>query len=40
VFEQTIPPKLTAYRDRVKQRPAMTKALEKSEAIAKAAQEE
>ncbi|WP_153914216.1 glutathione S-transferase family protein [Shewanella sp. TC10] len=40
VFEQTIPSKLTAYRDRVKQRPAMTRALEKSEAIAKAAQEE
>ncbi|WP_282166309.1 glutathione S-transferase family protein [Shewanella japonica] len=40
VFEQTIPPKLAAYRDRVKQRPAMTSALEKSEQIAKAAQEE
>ncbi|EDQ01185.1 glutathione S-transferase family protein [Shewanella benthica] len=28
-FEQTIPPKLAAYRDRVSKRPAMVKALEK-----------
>ena len=38
VFDQTIPPKLLAYRDRLKLRPALTSALEKTEAIAKAAQ--
>lgn len=38
VFEQTIPPKLAAYRDRLQQRPALMSALNKTEAIAKAAQ--
>jgi glutathione S-transferase len=38
VFEQAIPPKLAAYRDRLQQRPALVSALNKTEAIAKAAQ--
>ncbi|ABE54029.1 glutathione S-transferase-like protein [Shewanella denitrificans OS217] len=40
VFEQTIPAKLAAYRDRLQQRPALISALKKTEAIAKAAQAE
>jgi glutathione S-transferase len=40
VFEQTIPPKLAAYRDRLQLRPALNAALNKTEAIAKAAQEQ
>jgi glutathione S-transferase len=40
VFEQSIPPKLVAYRDRLQQRPALSSALNKTEAIAKAAQSE
>ncbi|MFV7772026.1 glutathione S-transferase family protein [Shewanella marisflavi] len=34
VFEQQIPPKLAAFRDRMKSRPALARALEKTEAIA------
>jgi len=34
VFEQTLPPKLTAFRDRLQTRPALAKALAKTEAIA------
>jgi glutathione S-transferase len=37
-FEQTIPPKLMAFRERLKQRPALEQALVKTEAIAKATQ--
>jgi glutathione S-transferase len=40
VFEQSIPPKLAAYRDRLQLRPALISALNKTEAIAKAAQSE
>jgi glutathione S-transferase len=40
VFEQKIPPKLAAYRDRLQQRPALVSALNNTEAIAKAAQAE
>ncbi|QBF82049.1 glutathione S-transferase family protein [Shewanella maritima] len=37
VFEQDLPPKLTALRDRLQHRPALASALQKTEAIAKAA---
>lgn len=37
-FEQTIPPKLTAYRDRLAKRPALQAVLAKTQAIADAAQ--
>jgi len=37
-FKQTIPPKLSAFRQRLKQRPALAQALAKTEAIAKARQ--
>ncbi|MBB1269101.1 glutathione S-transferase family protein [Shewanella sp. SR44-3] len=40
VFEQKIPPKLAAYRDRLQLRPALVSALKKTEAMAKAAQAE
>ncbi|MGE6567583.1 glutathione S-transferase family protein [Shewanella vesiculosa] len=33
-FEQTLPPKLMAFRDRLKQRPALANALAKTEALA------
>jgi glutathione S-transferase len=39
-FEQTIPPKLTAYRDRLMTRAALQSALAKTEPVAKAAQEQ
>ncbi|KIO38011.1 glutathione S-transferase family protein [Shewanella sp. cp20] len=34
VFEQSIPPKLAAFRDRMQRRPALASALEKTEAVA------
>ncbi|MDI3431447.1 glutathione binding-like protein [Aeromonas sp. V90_14] len=37
-FEQTIPPKLAAYRDRLAKRPALQAVLAKTQAIADAAQ--
>lgn len=40
VFEQTIPPKLAAYRDRLKQRPSLNSVLAKTEAIAEKAKAE
>ncbi|QYK12116.1 glutathione S-transferase family protein [Shewanella rhizosphaerae] len=39
VFEQQIPPKLAAFRDRMKTRPALIRALEKTEAVAAQATE-
>lgn len=37
-FEQQLPPKLSAYRDRVKQRPALQAAIDKTESVASSAQ--
>ncbi|MFQ2621462.1 hypothetical protein ACK3YV_01360 [Aeromonas caviae] len=37
-FEQSIPPKLAAYRDRLAKRPALQTVLAKTQAIADAAQ--
>lgn len=37
-FEQSIPPKLAEYRDRLQQRPALISALSKTEGVASAAQ--
>ncbi|MCG9697743.1 glutathione S-transferase family protein [Shewanella sp. Isolate11] len=36
MFKQSLPPKLTAYRDRLQARPALAQALQKTEAIAAA----
>ncbi|MBR9728509.1 glutathione S-transferase family protein [Shewanella intestini] len=39
LFEQDIPPKMAAFRDRLQHRPALASALQKTQAIAKAAKE-